>query len=171
MYLLYRMIGLRLCTSFLPDWSHRMYFGNVLQLHAWSVRCGLLFFRITHFVQQPTPVAWNVFRCIQTLYVISCAILISVVGMHVSYERLSRTGQARVTVENAVGRLYSGLEGCPWLEMFFMLTRVEAGSLALALEISSSRLQNTRLSRLELEFTCRKSSSFHSAPLSSYWPP
>ena len=43
------------------------------------------------------------FRCIQTLYVISCAILISVVGMHVSYERLSRTGQAR--------RLYSGLEG------------------------------------------------------------
>ncbi len=77
--------------------------------------------------------------------------------MHVSYERVSRTGQARVTVENVVCRLYSGLEGCPWLEMFFMLTRVEAGSLALALEISSSRLQNTRDSRLELEFTCRKS--------------
>ena len=37
----------------------------------------------------------------------------SVVGMHVSYERVSRTGQARVTVENAVCRLYSGLEGCP----------------------------------------------------------
>ena len=63
--------------------------------------------------------------------------------MHVSYERVFWSGQERVTVENVVCRLYSGLEGCPWLEMFLMLTRVEAGSLALALE-TVRRLQRRR---------------------------
>ena len=171
MYLLYRRIGPRLCTLFVPDWRHHMYIGHALHLYAWSVRCGLYFFGITHFVQQPPPVAWNVFRCVQTRYVISCAIRICVVGMHASYERVSWTGQARVTVENAVCRLYSGLEGCPWLEIWSMLTRAEVGSLALALDISRSRLQNTRLSRLELEFPCQKSSLSNSAPFSLYWPP
>jgi hypothetical protein len=48
---------------------------------------------------------------------------------------------------------------------------VEAGSLVLALQISRSRLQKTRLSRLKLEFTCRKCSWSNSAPFSSYWLP
>ena len=33
--------------------------------------------------------------------------------MHASYERVPWTGQVRVTVENAVCRLYSGLDGLP----------------------------------------------------------
>ena len=76
--------------------------------------------------------------------------------MHVPYERVSWTGQARVTVENAVYRLYSGLEGCPWLEMCSMLTRRRTiprsrGDDAV-LAAPKERLQRPELSRDDVRF-------------------
>ena len=76
--------------------------------------------------------------------------------MHVPYERVSWTGQARVTVENAVYRLYSGLEGCPWLEMCSMLTRRHTiprsrGDNAV-LAAQKERLQPPELSRDDVRF-------------------
>ena len=137
MYLLYRRIGLWcvhcscltegiICISGMPYTCTHDRSGAVF-----------IFFGITHFVQQPPPVAWNVFRCVQTRYVISCAIRICVVGMHASYERVPWTGQVRVTVENAVCRLYSGLEGCPWLEIWSMLTRAEVGDSSSSFRVKS----------------------------------
>ena len=55
MYLLYRRIGPRMCTLFVPDWRHHMYIGHALHLYAWSVRCGLYFFWHYSLCSTATP--------------------------------------------------------------------------------------------------------------------